>query len=310
MTRTLVTTILARGAVVLALVAGGPEALRAQAVADPGAGSGTDQAPSQAQPEQAAVARLIATMQIDQVIELLRVEGVDYGKSIEDEMFPDAGGAGWAATVARIYDPVAMKAGFAGKLADELGGKTAEVAGMEAFFGSDLGQRVLKLELEARRALLDDDTEAAAELAWEDIDQGNGDQGNEARAGLIRKFAEVNDLVDSNVMGALNSNLAFYQGMAATGGFNDEMPEEQMLSDVWGQEPDIRRETEAWVYPYLNLAYGSLSDAELQAYIDFSASPEGQVLNGALFAAFDAVFSPISKALGTAAALQMQGQDI
>lgn len=309
MTRTLVTTISARGAVVLvlvlALVAGGPAVLRAQTVMDQGTDQGAAQGTDPAQPEQAAVARLIATMQIDQVIELLRVEGVDYGKSIEDEMFPDAGGAGWAATVGRIYDPVAMKAGFAGKLADELGGKTAEVAGMEAFFGSDLGQRVLKLELEARRALLDDDTEAAADLAWEDLDQGDA-----VRAGLIRKFAEVNDLVDSNVMGALNSNLAFYQGMAATGGFTEEMPEEQMLSDVWGQEPDIRRETEAWVYPYLNLAYGSLSDAELQAYIDFSASPAGQVLNGALFAAFDAVFSPISKALGTAAALQMQGQDI
>ncbi|MBC2837424.1 DUF2059 domain-containing protein [Paragemmobacter straminiformis] len=304
MTRTFVTTAVARGALVLLLASAAAFGVLAAGQAQEAAGQGAaGQGPEQAQ--SAAVSQLISTMQIDQVIELLRVEGVDYGKSIEDEMFPGAGGAGWVATVGKIYDPVAMKAAFAGRLSAELGGKEAEVAGMEAFFGSDLGQRVLKLELEARRALLDDDTEAAADLAWGDLDSGDA-----ARAGLIRKFAEVNDLVDSNVMGALNSNLAFYQGMAATGGFAGEMPEDQMLSDVWGQEPDIRRETEAWVYPYLNLAYGPLSDAELQAYIDFSATPEGQVLNGALFAAFDAVFTPISKALGTAAALQIQGQDI
>jgi hypothetical protein len=53
-----------------------------------------------------------------------------------------------------------------------------------------------------------------------------------------------------------------------------------------------------------------LSDEDLTAYIAFSASPAGQQLNAALFAAFDDVFTPISKALGLAVAKQMQGQDI
>lgn len=251
-----------------------------------------------------AVAQLIETMRIDEVIGVLQAEGLDYGASIEEQMFPGAGGAGWKATVARIYDPVAMKAAFAGRLARGLQGKDADVAKMEAFFASDLGQQVLKLELEARRALLDDETESAAELAWSDLDAEGG-----VRANMIRDFARVNDLVDSNVMGALNANLAFYQGMASGAG-NSEVGEDEMLADVWGQEPDIRRETETWVYPYLNLAYGSLSEAELQAYIDFSATPEGQVLNTALFAAFDAVFTPISRALGHAAGVELSGQDI
>ncbi|MEY4698536.1 MAG: hypothetical protein RIT14_2964, partial [Pseudomonadota bacterium] len=49
---------------------------------------------------------------------------------------------------------------------------------------------------------------------------------------------------------------------------------------------------------------------ELQAYITFSETEAGQALNVALFVAFDAVFTPISKALGLAVAKQMQGQDI
>lgn len=253
----------------------------------------------------AAVVQLIATMRIDDVIGQLQVEGLEYGASLEEQMFPGAGGAGWTATVARIYDPEEMKAAFASRLAVELQGKDAAVAKIEEFFASDLGQKVLKLELEARRALMDDETEAAAGLVWSDLDAEGG-----KRAAMIRDFARVNDLVDSNVMGALNSNLAFYQGMAAGGGVEAEMSEEDLLAEVWGQEPDIRHETENWVYPYLNLAYGSLAEEELQAYIDFSATAEGQVLNTALFAAFDAVFTPISKALGHAAAVELNGQDI
>lgn len=254
---------------------------------------------------QAGVERLITTMQIDAVIEVLRIEGVDYGTSIEDEMFPDQGGAAWQATVARIYNPHSMKTAFAARLADELKANPQAVAEAEAFFASPLGRRLLELELEARRSLLDDETEAAAELAWNDLAAEGG-----PRVDLLRRFAEVNDLVDSNVMGALNSNLAFYQGMAGTGAFAGEFSEEQTLSDVWAQEADIRQQTENWVYPYLNLGYSSLTDDELKAYVEFSASDAGQALNSALFAAFDAVFVPISRALGAAAALHMKGQDI
>lgn len=255
--------------------------------------------------ERAAVDNLIAVMRIDQVIEVLRIEGMDYGASIEDEMFPEAGGSAWQATVARIYDPEVMTRAFSDRLASELEGKAADIDSMQAFFAAPLGQRVLQLELDARRSLLDDDTQAAAELAWADLAAQGG-----VRVDLLRRFAEVNDLVEANVMGALNSNLAFYEGMAGTGSFAGEMSEDQMLSDVWAQEPDIRQQTEDWVYPYLNLAYSSLSDDELQAYVDFSASAAGQVLNAALFSSFDAVFVPISRALGAAAAVQMKGQDI
>ena len=111
-------------------------------------------------------------------------------------------------------------------------------------------------------------------------------------------------------MGAMNANLAFYRGLSESGAFPAEMTEDQMLSDVWAQEPDVRAETTDWLYPFLSLAYQPLSDDQLEAYIAFSETAAGDRLNGALFAAFDKVFTQISYDLGRAAAGQMQGEDI
>ena len=251
------------------------------------------------------VAGLVETMQIGQIIEVLRQEGLDYGQTLEDDMFPGAGGPGWLATVGLIYDGARMQDAFVASLERELAENPSGITEMQAFFASDLGQQVLTLELEARRALLDDATEEAAKAAWAELQGSEG-----ARLDLLERFSATNDLIESNVMGALNSNLAFYQGMTEGGAFGPEMTEDQMLAEVWGQEADIRAQTADWLFSYLTLAYGPLSDEDLDRYIAFSASPAGQQLNAALFAAFDDVFTPISKALGVAVARQMQGQDI
>jgi hypothetical protein len=58
------------------------------------------------------------------------------------------------------------------------------------------------------------------------------------------------------------------------------------------------------------LAYQPLSDDDLQTYITFSESAEGQVVNTALFVAFDEMFEGISRALGLAASQYMAGQDL
>ncbi|MCF6316516.1 MAG: hypothetical protein L3J30_09595, partial [Marinosulfonomonas sp.] len=69
-------------------------------------------------------------------------------------------------------------------------------------------------------------------------------------------------------------------------------------------------DTQEWLYGYLMRAYAPLSDDDLQAYIDFSATKAGHVLNAALFAGFDEVFTNVSKALGLSAAEFMQGEDL
>ncbi len=252
------------------------------------------------------VLQLITTMQIDGILSVMRNEGVEYSETLEAEMFPGKGGSTWSAAVERIYDAAAMRSRVETALIAELGAAdpaTLEV--MEAFFGSDRGQRILTLEIEARRALLDQDTEDAAKANFEELLAAE-----DPRLAVIRKFADANDLIEMNVSGALNANLAFFKGMAENGGFDEGMTEDQMLQNVWSQEPAIRDETETWLFPYLALAYMPLSDDDMAAYLAFSELAEGKALNAAMFVAFDVLFSDISASLGRAAAKQMHGEDI
>lgn len=262
--------------------------------------------PPGAQPSGAArIAALSDTLMIGPVMEVMRDEGMDYGHTLETEMFAGRGGDRWQAVVGGIYDAGEMRRRFDAALTTQLAEAGADLAQIEAFFGSAQGQRILNLEIDARRALLDSGVEDAAKVAWADMEGKNP-----KRAALIRSFVLANDLIESNVMGAMNSNLAFYRGMADSDSYPEQMTEQQMLEDVWGQEADVRSETEAWLYPYLALAYEPLPDSDLEAYIAFSESPAGKRMNAAMFAAFDVVFTQISADLGAASARQMQGDDI
>ncbi|MDP4033156.1 MAG: DUF2059 domain-containing protein [Pseudorhodobacter sp.] len=251
------------------------------------------------------VASLSDTMQIGAMMDVIRLEGLDYGATLEAEMFPDRGGAQWRAVVGLIYDAATMRRRFDAIFAAELAGDTAEIAEMQAFFGSERGQRILTLELQARRALLDDATQEAARVAVADM---IADQN--PRMAMLRRFAETNDLIESNVTGALNANLAFYQGLSEAGAFGDAMTEEQMLLEVWSQEDNIRADTNDWLFPFLALAYEGLSDEDMAAYLAFSETAAGRKLNVAAFVAFDALFTAISRDLGRAAARHVQGEDI
>lgn len=249
--------------------------------------------------------QLSQTLRLADLIGVMRDEGLDYAETLEADLFPGQGGAAWRDRVALVYDAPAMLRRFDARFAREMADDPAAVTATQAFFGDARGQRILTLEIEARRALMDKAVEDAAKARAEEM---AADQ--DPRMAALRRFAVANDLIESNVMGALNANLAFYQGMAEIGAFGDEMTEEQMLADVWGQEAEVRTETEDWLYPFLALAYGPLSDGDLEAYTEFSQTPAGKKLNVALFAAFDEVFVQVSRDLGRAAAQQMQGQDI
>ncbi|MBN2629516.1 MAG: DUF2059 domain-containing protein [Rhodobacteraceae bacterium] len=261
------------------------------------------QAPSSVDP--ARISRLGDTMLMNDIIAVMRDEGMEYGRTLASDMFSGKAGADWDSAVALIYDPQIMRRSFDAGLAAALSAAGADLDAIEDFFGSERGQTILRLEIEARRALLDKDVEDTAKLAWEDLRSTD-----DARTQRILRFAEANDLVESNVMGAMNANLAFYRGLSDSGAFPDGMTEDQMLADIWGQEPEVRSETEDWLFPFLSLAYQPLSDDDLDAYIAFSETTAGKQMNAALFAAFDTVFTRISNDLGRAAGKQMQGEDI
>ncbi|MCA3509645.1 MAG: DUF2059 domain-containing protein [Rhodobacter sp.] len=251
-------------------------------------------------------AALLTTLRIPEMIAVMQDEGLAYGEELEDQLFPGAGGSRWDEAVARVYDEPALLARFQSAFAARLAADPQAMEGIAGFFGTDRGQQILTLEIGARRALLDEAVEEAAAVSVDDMRARD-----DPRLALLERFVTANDLIEQNVSGALNANFAFYQGMSDGGAFDGaKMTEAEMLAEVWSQEADIRAETESWLYPFLALAYKPLSDADVEAYVAFSESGAGRAMNAAMFAAFNEVFSAISRDLGRAAAQMLSGQDI
>lgn len=254
------------------------------------------------------VAALADAIRIGEVFDVMRQEGIAHGPQMAADLFAGEGADGWSATVGRVYDTRKMRTEFEARLADELRDDVAAVAAGLEFFASDLGRRIVGLEIGARKTFLDETAKRAAEQAYAQLAAANPE-----RSGQLDRYVVLNDLVESNVMGALNANLAFLQGLAGVawrGPLANGMTQEKMLADVWGQEEAIRKDTVAWLFPFLTLAYQPLDDAELARYIAFSETPAGKRLNAAFFVAFDAMFKGIYAELGRAAALQIAGQNI
>lgn len=251
----------------------------------------------------ARIEPLFQALGLPAMLEIMRLEGLEYTDEMSRELMGRDSTDAWRAVTSEIYDVARLQDGIRASL--ELDLADADLTPMLAFFQSDLGQRIIELELSAREAMLSPDIEEVARLSWAEEDAAET-----AKSLLLRAFTEANALVDNNVVGAMNSNYAFYIGLADGGAFDQSLTEDEILSDVWSQEATIRQETEDWMFAYLSLAYRPLSEAELQAYLDFSRTPEGQVLNRAIFDAFDGMYVAISRALGAAAAEAMMGQDL
>lgn len=245
--------------------------------------------------------RLHAALRTDVLMEILSEEGVEQSEDLRLEMFPGRGGVGWTATVEQIYRSDRLMRLFRSAFDAELG--EADIAPLLAFYDGDTGARVAALEVEARRAIMSDEVEAAARAAYEDL-RGSDSE----RERLLETFADINGLIDRNVAGALNANLAFFRGLASGPAF--EMSEDEMLRDVWEQEPDIREDTSGWVFGYMTFAYETLSDEQLRSYVELTATEAGRDLNRALFAGFDAVFLDVSYALGAATAQFSVGDEL
>ncbi len=237
----------------------------------------------------------------DELMQILSEEGVAQSEELRSSMFPGRGGIGWTTIVRKIYETDHLRQTFRSAFDDAL--EDADIEQILEFYGSDTGARIARVEIEARRAIMSEDVEQAARAAYDTIrDTGS------SRERLLLEFAEANQLIDRNVTGALNANLAFYRGLGSGDGF--EMTENQMLADVWSREGDIREDTEGWVFGYMTFAYDTLSDEQIQSYIDVSTTEAGRAMNRALFAGFDAVFLNVSFELGRAASRFSVGEEL
>lgn len=246
---------------------------------------------------------LFGALGMPQMIEIMREEGLAYGDTLATDMLPGGPSSDWADAVSAIYDIDMMTEEVRGALGEALEGD--DIDAMLAFFQSTTGERIVGLEISARRALLDDEVE---EISKENAAIAMLDE--TPRFLMVQEFIDANDLIEANVIGSLNSVYAFYTGLIDGGAMPAGMTLETALQDVWAQEPVVRSDTTEWLYSFLLMAYQPLSDDEFDAYLVFSRSEAGQDMTNALFTSFNGMFDDISRALGIASSRFMMTQEL
>jgi hypothetical protein len=239
-------------------------------------------------------------LRIAEMIEVMRTEGVQYADAIDRDVLNGQGGPVWAAQIQGIYDAHKMqetvRVAF-GQMSDE------HLRQINRFYGSALGEQVVKLEIAGRRAMMDDDIEAMAQDAYDKV---LGE--DPAQVAPLRTLVDAGDMIERNVAGAMTANYRFYRGMADGGAF--DLSDDEMLAEAWAQEGQIREETQRWLMGYLMLSYRPLDDQDFRDYVLFTQSPAGRALNTAIFDGFNTMYSDISYALGRAAALNLKSSEL
>lgn len=248
---------------------------------------------------------ILEAMQTEELLAVLRDEAVRAGEDLAEGMMPGRAAEGWAQTVARINAPSRTGPILGQSFAEALEGRHA--GAILDYLEAPLGRRIVGLELSAREALRDPSVQDAVLAEYAEMRREA-----DPRADQIDAFIRVNDLIDANVVGALNANAAFLKGMgaAASDDAADRLSEADILTQVWQQEPELRAETEDWVRAFVALAYQPLSDAEMADYLAFTETPAGQAMNRALFAAFDTLFVATSYETGEALGRWIGSEDL
>lgn len=255
---------------------------------------------------QAAVADPVRISQLlgsERLFAILQQEGVQYGTDLAQEMMGQGDDPGWRAEVAAIHAPAKLLPDYQRIFGAALA--TADQAAIERWLAGEPGKRMVALELAARREMLDSGVEEAAIAAAR-----SADAAGDPKLAAIRRLIEAADLVETNVAGGLNANLAFYRAMSAGGAFPYQLSEEEMLSEVAAQEEPIREDVTAWMEGYLFMAYAPLSLEDLRACAEFSASAPGKALLQAQFIGFDAIYEHTSSELGAALARRMTAAEL
>lgn len=255
------------------------------------------------------VEALLDLMEIDQIITIMRAEGLTYGADLGADMLRGGGGAAWDMQVARIYDVEWMRAMVRDRFVEAFG--QADPAPLIAFFESDTGREVVRLEVAARRAFMDKTVEESAREAFRAVAadlEANSPRGLDPHLSAIDAYVTANDLVGFNVMGAMNANRLFFRGLVEGGAM--EMTDADIMSDIRAQYAQTEAETREWVYAFLMLAYAPLEAGQISDLADLSQTPHGRALNSALFDSFDRMYGAVSQALGAAMAGQMLSEEL
>ncbi|WP_299741561.1 DUF2059 domain-containing protein [uncultured Tateyamaria sp.] len=229
----------------------------------------------------ADVNRLIDAMGVPELIGAFVTEGLEAGQSIDEAFLNGQGGDVWADTVQRLYDPSRMETELRTIMAEHLEPEAAAQALL--FFESELGERIIALEVQARQTFLDDSVEDAAKAS------------PAARGDKVTDYLVSRDLIERNTDVAVAAQAAFLEGLSDSSGRNDETPDMDQL------RARILVDTESWLRGYNALAQSAMTDDEIAIYTAFWETDVGMAVDDALFLAFGQSYTTLSYGLGQAA---------
>jgi hypothetical protein len=244
------------------------------------------------------------TRQVE-TFEIMRLEGIDTDKSLGVDLFGDAEDPTWLHALNKVYATERMSRIYSEAASAVLDKDPTLVAEASVFLGSDLGQRIIGLELEARRTALDRLAMGAAREVYAEMEREDKD-----RAALLQRLVDAADLMEGNVTSAMNSNIAFTRAFGAASEVGGTFDEAAMLADVASREPEIRLAVADFVFPLMALAYSPLKIEDLTAYVEFFESDAGQRFNRVVIAGFDPLMIDLATRLGAEAGRLMSGQEL
>ena len=231
---------------------------------------------------------LVEALRLMEVMEILGREGLEHGQELDKALLGGNAGTYFTQQVEAIFDAEAMTGRFKATMAEHMSAQAVDQS--VAFFASDLGRRIIGLEISARVAFGEDDVQ---DMAVEVLDKLPHD---DARRRLVAEYVAANDLVARNVKGTQSSEYNMYRGLVDGGYLAGD--DGSYLAGMMADREALMHDTEEWAMSFHLMAYQPLSEDDQRANIAFSRSESGQLFNTAMFKAFDGMYDDIFYRLG------------
>ncbi|MFK7882293.1 hypothetical protein [Roseobacter sp.] len=249
----------------------------------------------------ARVTVLMDALRVPDLVASIRQEGLADARHLNEDILSGQGGAFWQGQVDGLYNTSAMQDVLYVALLNGLEATDLDEALL--FFDSHQGQRIVELEVAARKAMIDASVQDIASEAYNKLAAHD-----DPHAVLVAQFIEANDLLELNVAVTLSTSYQFQRGLS-DGGLV-KRSDNNILADVWASEAEVRAAAQDWLFGYFLLAYQPLEISDLEALLAFFQRPAGKALNAAFFAGSEQMFTDIAYGLGRAVALNAVGDDI
>lgn len=241
---------------------------------------------------------MLSQMRFGEIVTIMREEGISDSRELPKDLMMGQVGASWEHALSSIYDIEMMTQTVESLFLGSLGSKNLE--GILEFVSSAAWQTAMDLELAARHAMLAPEIE---QMAYDSYYQALSKNTRLVRD--LEALVDSADLVEQNVVGALNGMYQFNLGLV-DGGLEMGYTEDELLAQIWTEEESIRNDVSEWMFAFLMLAYDSIERQMLLEQIRFFQTSEGRRLNAAMFDAFDGMLNDITYQLGFALAGMMQ----